>query len=107
LRFAYTFLRTCLLIVSRHRYTFFATVLAYLVALSLAQPDGGFVKFKQATGYFCTLYDGFDLFLFFVVAALGGALGALFNHIVEFLNHHRECVTAPHQFHPALPNAFL
>jgi hypothetical protein len=42
-------------------YTFFATVIAYLVALYLAQPDDGFVKFKQATGSFCTLYDTFDM----------------------------------------------
>ena len=42
-------------------YTFFATVVAYLVAMYLAAPDDGFVKFKQATGYFCTLYDSFDM----------------------------------------------
>ena len=44
-------------------YTFFATVIAYMVALSLAQPEDGFTKFKQATGYFCTLYDWFDMYV--------------------------------------------
>ena len=67
-------------------YTFFATVVAYMVALALAQPDDGFTKFKQATGYFCSLYDWFDIAVFIVISAVGGASGALFNHIVEELS---------------------
>ena len=70
-------------------YTFFATIVAYLVALAMANPDDGFTKFKQATGYFCSLYDLFDMLLFVVCAAVGGTFGALFNHIVEELNHMR------------------
>lgn len=70
-------------------YTFFATIVAYMVALALAQPEDGFTKFKQATGYFCPLYDGFDMILFVVIAVLGGTSGALFNHIVERLNDWR------------------
>lgn len=69
-------------------YTFFATVIAYMVALALTGSDEGesFTKFKQATGYFCTLYDIFDIALFVCIALLGGVTGALFNKIVETLN---------------------
>jgi hypothetical protein len=42
-------------------YTFFATVVAYMVALALARPEDNFTKFKQATGYFCTQFDWFDM----------------------------------------------
>ena len=70
-------------------YTFFATIISYFVALFLADPDDGFTKFKQATGHFCTLFDGVDVALFCVIAAIGGVLGALFNQIVEHLNHLR------------------
>ena len=42
-------------------YTFFATVIAYMVALALAQPESNFTKFKQTTGYFCTQFDWFDM----------------------------------------------
>ena len=62
-----------------------------MAALSLADTDdeGSFTKFRQATGYFCTLYDSFDMLLFVAIAMLAGAFGALFNHIVEELNHWR------------------
>ena len=43
-------------------YTFFATVIAYMVALALAQPESNFAKFKQTTGYFCTQFDWFDMY---------------------------------------------
>lgn len=76
-------------------YTFFATVVAYMVALLLANPDDGFTKFKQATGHFCSLYDWFDMVLFVIIAALGGFLGALFNKIVEHLNAWRAHKTNP------------
>ena len=65
-------------------YTFFATIIAYMVALSLSDAAGeSFTKFKQATGGFCTLYDSFDMLLFVAIAVFGGMSGALFNHIVE------------------------
>jgi chloride channel 7 len=70
-------------------YTFFATVISYFVAWFLANPDDGFTKFKQPTGFFCTVFDGYDVALFVVVAIAGGVLGALFNQIVEHLNHLR------------------
>ena len=76
-------------------YTFFACIVAYLVALKITYSGGGesvvdsFTKFKQATGYFCTTYDTVDIFLFVFVAAVGGVLGALFNYLVENFNHWR------------------
>ena len=70
-------------------YTFFATIISYMVAWALANPDDGFTKFKQPTGYWCTNYDGFDMALFVFIAIVGGVLGALFNQIVEHLNHLR------------------
>ena len=70
-------------------YTFFATIVAYMVALWLSGSGESFTKFKQATGGFCTLYDSFDMLLFVLIAVLGGLTGALFNHIVEELNHWR------------------
>ena len=60
-------------------YTFFATIIAYLVVMSIAHPDGGFTKFKQVTGPFCTVFDGFDMLMFVAVAVTGGLTGALFN----------------------------
>ena len=70
-------------------YTFFATIISYFVAYFLASPDDGFTKFQQATGHWCTLFDGVDVALFCVVAIFGGLFGALFNQIVEHLNHLR------------------
>ena len=77
---------------TRHlEYTFFACIVAYLVAQTLADPADGFTKFRQATGYFCdsNFVDPFDLALLLILAVLGGLLGALFNHIVEHLCHLR------------------
>ena len=70
-------------------YTFFATIITYMTARVLANPEDGFTKFKQPTGYFCTIFDTFDVVLFVVIATLGGMTGALFNQIVEHLNHLR------------------
>eukprot|EP01046_Picozoa_sp_COSAG06_P002753 COSAG06_NODE_100_length_24132_cov_93.237507_14_plen_1117_part_00 len=70
-------------------YTFFATIVGYVVAMSLTTSEDGFTKFKQSTGYFCTLFDVLDMVLFFLVAVLGGTGGAFFNHIVEELSHFR------------------
>ena len=68
-------------------YTFFATMIAYLVALALAtSTDDGFTKFKQTTGYFCTIFDQLDMLMFVAIASVGGLLGALFNLLVKHLN---------------------
>ena len=63
--------------------------MAYVIAMSLTTSEDGFTKFKQSTGYFCTLFDVLDMVLFFLVAVLGGIGGAFFNHIVEELSHIR------------------
>ncbi len=67
-------------------YTFFATIIAYLVVLSVAHPDDGFTKFKQVTGPFCTVFDGFDMLMFVAVAVTGGLSGALFNCFAKKLD---------------------
>ena len=67
-------------------YTFFATIIAYLVVLSLAHPDDGFTKFKQVTGQFCTVFDGFDMLMFVAIAATGGVSGAFFNFLAKKLD---------------------
>jgi chloride channel 7 len=71
--------------------TFFACVVAYLVANAMANPEDGFVKFKQATGFFCdsNYSEGTDLLLIALLAVLGGTLGAVFNQVVEHLSHLR------------------
>ena len=62
----------------------------YLCTLTIGGGAGGtFTKFQQATGHFCSLYDVYDMLLFILVAVLGGLFGALFNHVVEHLNHWR------------------
>ena len=79
-------------------YTFFATIIAYMVALYLSEGQGGasFTKFKQTTGPFCSLYDAFDMLLFIAIAVMGGCTGALFNQIVEHLNHWRSYAINAH-----------
>ena len=47
------------------------------------------VKFKQTTGSFCSYHDFTDYLFFLLLGVLGGLLGALFNQIVEHLNHLR------------------
>ena len=70
-------------------YTFFATIVAYLVVLTLGGQDN-FTKFQQPTGYFCTVFDGFDMLMFVSIAAGGGLSGALFNHVVKQLDRYRK-----------------
>lgn len=72
-------------------YTFFACTISYLVCMvieyeGMSVAYDGFTKFSQATGFWCTAFDGFDCLLFVLVAVLGGILGAVFNFMVEHLN---------------------
>ncbi len=57
--------------------------------MAFADTDEGFTKFGQATGYFCAQFNQYDMLLFVLIAVLGGLFGALFNHVVEKLNHWR------------------
>ena len=82
---------------TRHlEYTFFACVLSYFVALLMADPEDGFIKFKQTTGFFCDsdFGDGTDVAMFLLLAIVGGILGSAFNQVVEHLNHLRAHHTA-------------
>ena len=47
------------------------------------------MKFKQTTGSFCTYHDLMDYIGFVLLGIVGGLTGALFNQIVEHLNHLR------------------
>lgn len=72
-------------------YTFLASLIAYWVTWAFnASSDGSStVKFKQTTGDFCTYHDMLDYVFFIVIGILGGVVGALFNQVVEHLNHLR------------------
>jgi chloride channel 7 len=72
-------------------YTFLASLIAYWVTWAFnASSDGSStVKFKQTTGDFCTYHDMVDYLFFILIGILGGVVGALFNQIVEHLNHLR------------------
>ena len=72
-------------------YTFIATLTAYWVTWAfIASGEGSStVKFKQTTGNFCTYHDVIDFLIFACVGIVGGCIGALFNQIVEHLNHLR------------------
>lgn len=80
----------------RHlEYTFFSCILAFWFAKTIYTSGSDevqqFTKFKVATGFFCdsNFANAFDLLLFLITAIIGGLLGALFNQIVEHLNHLR------------------
>ncbi len=74
-------------------YTFFSCIVSYWAAKSIytSGSQDQFTKFKVTTGFFCdsNFADTFDLILFLITAILGGVLGAVFNQIVEHLNHLR------------------
>lgn len=78
----------------RHlEYTFFSCIVAYWAAKSIytSGSQEQFTKFKVTTGFFCdsNFADPFDLLLFLITAVVGGLLGAVFNQVVEHLNHLR------------------
>ena len=74
-------------------YTFFSCLIAYWMQWSLAFYSGEEgatdAKFQQTTGYFCNVDNPLNMVAYFVLAVVGGLLGALFNQIVEKLNHLR------------------
>jgi chloride channel 7 len=74
-------------------YTFFACLAAYwcqwTIGLNLTGTDATLAKFQQTTGYFCNLDSPTNMLGYILMAILGGVMGALFNQIVEHLNHLR------------------
>jgi chloride channel 7 len=74
-------------------YTFFASLIAYWVQWTLGFQSGEEgatdAKFQQTTGYFCNVDNPLNMVAYFILAVVGGVLGALFNQIVEKLNHFR------------------
>jgi H+/Cl- antiporter ClcA len=74
-------------------FTFFACLVSYWVQwvigyLSGAKGATG-AKFVQETGFFCNNDSPLNMVAYVLMAIGGGVLGALFNQIVEHLNHHR------------------
>jgi H+/Cl- antiporter ClcA len=67
-------------------------------ALTAASDGSSTVKFKQQTGEFCTYHDILDYIFFIIVGMFGGCMGALFNQIVEHLNHLRYVLNVFHLF---------
>ena len=70
--------------------TFLACLCAYWTTFAVHQPDGTFTKFTQTRGALCNLQTLFDVVSFIVLAAIGGALGAVFNHVVIHINKERK-----------------
>jgi H+/Cl- antiporter ClcA len=74
-------------------YTFFSCLVAYWVQWVLGLSMDGEVatgaKFGQSTGYFCNVDNPLNMVAYVLMAVLGGVLGALFNQVVEKLNHCR------------------
>jgi chloride channel 7 len=74
-------------------YTFFSCLVAYWVQWVLGLRMDGEVatgaKFGQTTGYFCNVDNPLNMVSYVIMAVMGGVLGALFNQIVEKLNHFR------------------
>ena len=72
-------------------YTFIACLISYWVTWAFTGAFSGdtTVKFKQTTGMFCSYHDFVDYMFFILLGIIGGCFGALFNHIVERLNHFR------------------
>ena len=74
----------------RHlEYTFFACLFSWLTAYWLLQPTESFIKLEQMTGHWCSLATTMDVIPFLFIAVGGGMIGALFNEIVETVNHWR------------------
>ena len=74
-------------------YTFFACLAAYwcqwTIGINTVGTDATLSKFKQTTGYFCNLESPTNILGYILMAVIGGIMGALFNSIVEHLNHFR------------------
>ena len=74
-------------------YTFFACLAAYwcqwTIGVNTVGTDATLSKFKQTTGYFCNLDSPTNMLGYILMAIIGGMMGALFNSIVEHLNHIR------------------
>jgi H+/Cl- antiporter ClcA len=74
-------------------YTFFSCLVAYwmqwVFAYYFGDPGSTDAKFQQQTGYFCNVDNPLNMVAYLVMALIGGVLGALFNQIVEKLNHLR------------------
>ena len=74
-------------------YTFFSCLISYWFQWALGYYfDGDSAtqpKFQQDTGFFCNVDNPLNMVAYFFLAVLGGLVGALFNQIVEKLNHWR------------------
>jgi H+/Cl- antiporter ClcA len=74
-------------------FTFFACLVSYWVQWVLGYASGAYgatgPKFIQQTGFFCNTDSPLNMVAYLIMAVCGGVLGALFNQIVEHLNHHR------------------
>ena len=74
-------------------YTFFACLAAYwcqwTIGVNTVGTDATLSKFQQTTGYFCNLDSPTNMLGYILMAVIGGMMGALFNSIVEHLNHIR------------------
>eukprot|EP00941_MAST-03F_sp_MAST-3F-sp1_P005392 g5392.t1 len=70
-------------------HTFCACLTAYWMTYILNGFPVNFVKFLTPSGETCTTFGGIDIPVFFLMAIVGGFLGAFFNHIVESLNEFR------------------
>jgi chloride channel 7 len=74
-------------------FTFFSCLISYWVQWCIGQyldgESAGDAKFQQTTGYFCNVDNPLNMVAYLMMSVLGGCLGALFNQIVEKLNHLR------------------
>ena len=74
-------------------YTFFACLAAYwcqwTIGINTVGTDATLSKFQQTTGYFCNLDSPTNMLGYILMAVIGGIMGAIFNYIVETLNHFR------------------
>ena len=73
--------------------TFFACLAAYwcqwTIGINTVGTDATLSKFQQTTGYFCNLDSPTNMLGYILMAVIGGIMGAIFNYIVETLNHFR------------------
>ena len=78
---------------SHLEFTFFSCLISYwtqwVIGLWLDGESASNAKFQQTTGYFCNVDNPLNMVAYLMMALIGGCLGALFNQIVEQLNHWR------------------